>query len=447
MWGFEMVVMTLMIGVNAIFAAYEIALASATPARLRRLSEEHRLGAHDALHMKENMEGSLAVVQLGITLVGAVAAAVGGAGAGEKLTPWIVSATGLTEPTARFWALACLVVPLTIITIIFGELVPKVFALRNTEAVCLRLSPPMRWFSYSVWPAVWFFETSTTAIMSWGERRMGGGDAERGEMVELQDLRAVAALARASRLIGRRQEGIILGAAEMQSRPVGEIMLPAEHISTMDANGSLEENLIASHLDMHTRFPVEEVKGDPQTIAGYVNVKDLIVALRANPADGSFRSIIRPIPELQASQPILASLERLMQEHTHIAIVRDARQRVVGMVTIEDIIEELVGDIRDEYDRLPNHLSPSGKAWVVGGGVALDRFNAVTGFHLSAPDSARAWTVSDWAAAALGREVRGGDIIEADEVRLVVRKVRRQRLQEASCVRTPLNASPPAKGG
>jgi putative hemolysin len=256
MWGFELVVIAVMISVNSVFAAYEIALASVSLVRLQRLADDHRGGAKMALYMKRNVEASLAVIQLGITLVGAIAAAVGGAGAQEKLAPLLVGRLGVTEATAELLGIALVVVPLTVVTITVGELIPKVFALRNAEKVCLALSPTMRWFSLSVWPAVWLFETVVVGVMSWGERHWGRGDAAaKTEMTELQDLRATAALARASRLIGHREERIIVGATEMQSRLVRDIMLPAELINSLDANASLEDNLNAAHLDMHTRFP------------------------------------------------------------------------------------------------------------------------------------------------------------------------------------------------
>src|SRR5262245_6932161 len=203
MWGFELAVMAAMIGVNSVFAGYEIALASVTLARLRKLADDNRRGAKVALYMKENMEASLAVVQLGITLVGAIAAAVGGAGAEEKLAPAIQAALGVKQGTADFIAIAGVVLPLTVVTIIVGELIPKVFAIRNADWVCLRLSPFMRWFAFSVWPAVWLFESIVTGVMSWGEglRKEGG---RKPETAELQEIRATAALARASRLIGHR---------------------------------------------------------------------------------------------------------------------------------------------------------------------------------------------------------------------------------------------------
>jgi putative hemolysin len=121
-----------------------------------------------------------------------------------------------------------------------------------------------------------------------------------------------------------------------------------------------------------------------------------------------------------------------MREHAHIAVVRDAENRVVGMVTLEDILEELVGEVEDEYDRLPAHLAASGASWVAGGGVPIERLQAATGIDLSAeapPGGIR--TLSDWVSGHLGREVRGGDVVERGAVRVVVRKVLRKKVQEA----------------
>ncbi|MBM3279990.1 MAG: HlyC/CorC family transporter [Candidatus Handelsmanbacteria bacterium] len=432
MGGFEFAVMAAMIGVNSVFAGYEIALASVSLARLQQLVQEQRAGAKVARYMKQNMEASLAVVQLGITLVGAIAAAVGGAGAEEMLAPALIGRLGVSEAVAEVLAIVLVVVPLTVCTIVVGELIPKVFALRNAERVCLTLSPFMRWFSLSVWPAVWLFETIVTGVMSWGERHLGAGEPAKTEMAELQEVRATAALARASRLIGHREEQIIVGATQLQSRVVRDIMLPAEHMGTLDANAALADNLIAAHLDMHTRFPVVEHQGEPQTVIGYVNFKDIAAAMRLNPQSADFRAIVRPILSLKDDQAIALALEQLMRERTHIALVRDAENRVVGMVTFEDIIEELVGEIEDEYDRLPAHLVASGTAWVAGGGVPIERLQAATGIDLNAeapPSGIR--TLSDWVSGHLGREVRGGDVVERGAVRVVVRKVLRKKVQEA----------------
>ena len=436
MWGLEIAVMLAMIAINSIFAGYEIALASITVARLQRLATDKRAGAKVALYMKENMEAILAVVQLGITLVAAIAAAVGGAGAEENLAPAIQANLDVTQGTSEFIALAGVVLPLTVVTIIFGELIPKVFALRNAEWVCLRLSPFMRWFAFSVWPAVWLFETVVAGVMSWGER-FRGANSPKPEMAELHEIRATAAIARASRLIGHREEGIIHGATEMQSRAVRDIMLSAAYIRMLDVNASLGDNLVTAHLDMHTRFPVVSQMGDLQTIVGYVNVKDIIATMRLNPKDPSLRSIVRRLPSFRELQPIAECLERLMREHTHIAIVRDQSEKVVGMVSLEDILEELVGEIEDEYDRLPSHIVSSGNAWVVGGGVPLARLKAATGMDLIAdlpPDGAN--TLSEWVIGHLGHELTGGETVEHGIWRVVVRKVRRKKVQEAQVSET-----------
>ena len=429
MWTIELAVMLAMVCFNSVFAAYEIALASVGVARLDSLAREHRKGAAAALRMKKNMEASLAVVQLGITLVGAIAAATGGAGAGESLAPLLVS-WGMLPGTAEFLAIAMVVIPLTVVTIIAGELVPKVFALRNKEWVCLRLSRPMEWFSYTVWPAVWFFETTVELIMRWGERRWKTAAAGSPEEAALQELRAVAALARTSRLIGLREERIIVSAARLSTTSVRAIMLPAKYISMLSADGTLADALIAAHQDMHTRFPVATTPGDPQTIIGYVNFKDIVACLRLSPREPSVRAIVRSLPELSADTPVAACLERLIRENAHIALVRDG-EAIVGMITLEDILEELVGDIQDEYDRLPAHIAPVGKGWIIGGNAGLSQIRETTKVDLPTDGQPLPQTLNEWINHRLGRPPHGGDRIAVDSHEILVRKVRRHLVQEA----------------
>lgn len=433
MGGIELIVMLTMIVFNSVFAAYELALAAVSVTRLQVLVNENTSGARAALHMKENVEASLAAIQLGITLFGAVAAATGGAGAEEEIAPWLQRQLGLSSASTELLAVAVVVLPLTAVTITFGELVPKVFALRNKEWVCLTLSPAMRWFTSSVWPVVWLFETVVTGITDWGQRRFRRGHGEnKTEPAEIQELRAATSLARTSRLIGHREEGIILGAARFASRPVREIALPAAAISMLTADEPLADCLVAAHLDMHTRFPVTERRGDPQAILGYANVKDIVAVLRLAPQKPSLRSIMRPLLNFAAAQSIASCLEQLLRENAHIALVRNAAGAVIGMVTLEDIVEELLGDIKDEYDRPPGYATPSGSSWVAGGGIRLSRLRDVTGIDLGQdlPPSG-AETLTEWVAGHLGRPVQGGDSIDRAGVRIVVRKVRRQQVLEA----------------
>lgn len=436
MFGFELAVMFLMIAVNSVFAGYEIALASISVGRLKQLTERHVAGAGSALYMKENMEASLAVVQLGITLVGAIAAAVGGASAEEKLAPFIAQSFGLSDRLAEVLSIVTVVLPLTVVTIIAGELIPKVFALRNSEWVCLKLSTPMRWFLYSVWPAVWLFEAIVMGIMSLGERNKSkkGDSTSEQELAQLQELRGIAAVARASRVIGHQEERIIQNATEMPSRPVRDIMLGVDDITTLHVMGSLSEHLNRAHMDMHTRFPVVSSKDNPQSIIGYVNVKDIIAALHLNSQKASVLSILRPLTSFPETLPVASCLEQMMREHTHIALVRGEANKIVGMVTLEDILEELVGEIGDEYDRLPFHISGTDKTWIVGGGLTLEKFDAVTHIDLKQiSNHTHAKNVNEWICSELKTlsEIRGGEAIVKGGVKIAVRKVRRHKVQEA----------------
>lgn len=436
MWGVDLTVMLLMIVINSIFAAYELALASVGLARLDTLAREKRHGAAAALRMKGRMEASLAVVQLGITLVGVIAAATGGSGAEEKIEP-VFREWGMSDGVAQVVALATVVLPLTVVTIIFGELVPKVFALRNTEWVCLQLSPFMEWFALIVRPAVWLLEKSVQTVMDWSQKWRAKPD-DVPHSAALQELQAIAALARTSRLIGARQEGIIVNAARLSHTPVRAIMLPAGDISMLHADDSMDECLIAAHHDLHTRFPVSEQRDDPQTILGYANFKDIIAAMRLSPRDSSLRGILRPLISFRSDQSVAACLEQMIHTRNHIALVKSPPGETLGMITMEDILEEMLGEIHDEFDRLPAHISRSGTGWIVGGHATVDAVRKVAGLDLKPmhPDRIQL-TVTDWVSERLGGAVEGGEVLNVDDLRVVVRKVRRQRVYEAQITQVP----------
>jgi putative hemolysin len=288
----------------------------------------------------------------------------------------------------------------------------------------------MEWFSYSVWPAVRFLEATVTWIMHW-LRRARLTESTTAEEAKLQELHGAAEMARLARLIGGREHGIIVSALHMKSRALRQVMLPAEYMGVLVADQSLAEALVTAHTEMHTRFPVTEEAGNPQRIMGYVNFKDIVAALRLAPTSPSLRSLVRQLRSFDAEMAVSDCLEYLMKERIHIALVRDAGGKVLGLVTLEDVIEELVGEIYDEFDRLPSHLIRAGRGWIAGGFVSLAQLKATTGLDLRPISEKPVYTLNDWIVERLDQPPRGGDELVGDNCRVLVRKTRQILVHEA----------------
>jgi len=195
---------------------------------------------------------------------------------------------------------------------------------------------------------------------------------------------------------------------------------------------SLSDALIKAHLDMHTRFPVCEKAGEPQTIIGYLNFKDIVNALKMSPENPSVQGITRPIKKIPTGIPLSQALSEMMREKAHIAIVVSQEQVVIGMIALDDIIEELVGEIEDEFDRLPTYVQPCGMGWIVGGAVSMNVVASTLGIELpfeNMPE--RTPTLAEWVAQKLGRDIESGEILSFDNISVTVRKLRRRKLAEA----------------
>lgn len=428
---FEFIIIFVVLVCNAVFTAYEMALASISRARLVVLVNQKKKGAEEAAFMKDRIEASLAVAQLGITFFGSIAAATGGAGVAHSLTPYLNDQFHLGKFWSEFLALVFLVVPLSIATIIFAELVPKMYALNHRETICLRLSPFMKWLAFICYPVVIVLEKIVKKVLFYlSEKRRGHKMRE--ENMGLHELNAAVSLARTSRLIGAREEKIVLSAAQLSVRPIKDIIIPITDVSMISLKSTLTDALIRAHLDLHTRFPVCADDHDLQSVQGYVNFKDIIVALKSNPADPSINGIIRPIKTVDAMTPISQVLEQMMQERLHIAMVADNEKKLIGMITLEDIIEEMVGEIEDEYDRLPTYVHPYGSGWLMGGGVTFKTIAVASGADLSAvsyydPNL----RLADWCTKKLKNQLMGGEVIEDGVLQIIVRKLRRKKLGEA----------------
>ena len=424
----EWIIIVLMLAGNAVFAAYEMALASVSRARLEILVRESRRGAQSAAFMKDRLEASLSVIQLGITLASAIAAATGGAEAGKWLSPWIKSALGVSAETAEVLALLTFVLPLSAITIVFAELVPKMIGINNKEAVVLTLSPAMRVVSRIFRPVVFVFEMIVKRLARVVQgRRVNEGLPE--EQSGLLELRAAAALARATRVIGPLEERIVVSAVQLSTRTVAEALVPASDVATIPASASLMEALVVAHMHMHTRYPVCGEARNPQSIEGYVTFKDIVAALKIDQTGNGLRGILRPISRIEPKTTLAKALADMIQDRVHIALVAE-ETRVLGLLTVEDLLEELVGDLHDEYDRLPAHIHPIGGGWLAGGGALIASLREAMGDRVFSRADPKL-TLADWVSGERGSSVLCGDLIQAEGMDVLVRKVRRNRVSEA----------------
>ena len=426
----EITVILLMLTFNGVFAGYEMSLASLSLGRIKDLAEQGRPGARAALAMKSKMEASLAVVQIGITLVGAIAAATGGAGAEEVISPWLKGRLHVSSQAADFLAITAVVIPLSAVTITLGELVPKTIAIKNSERVCLLLSPVMKYFSYVMYPTVVLFEWLTKLFVSVFENGLPRSHLQKGD-IGLIELRAQARALRTERIIGPEQEKIIIGASNFTKTSVIDIVIPAEDIVTLWVDGELPDHFITVHLEPYTRFPVVELQGDPQTIIGYVNIKELLFLAKAHPGNPFLREILRPMLTFSPEINLGRAFSVMMKEHVHLALVRDRTGLVRGMITLEDILEEVVGDIQDEFDRLPRHLTQLGRQWIVGGGVQVRALLSKIGREDLLAEDNMGLTFSDWVIREHGKKPKGGDVARVHDLDILVRKVRHSHIHEA----------------
>ncbi len=421
-------IIVLMLLLNALLAAYEMALASVARTKLSILVQEKKKGAESALYMKDHIEGSLATIQIGISLVGAIAAAIGGADADKLFTPWLQNTLHLHHHLAHILSVVLVVLPLSFVTIVFAELTPKTFALKNKEWVILCLSPYMRYLYNFLFPLVRIMESIVGFLTQKTLRK--NTDPKTAQKAALADLRAAVSIASNSRLFTQAEEKIVLSSAQFCVRKIKEIQVPLEQVYMLYAQDTIADTFVKAHLDMHTRFPVYEKPDDRQSIIGYLNFKDIFNATKTAAAGTSptTRSILRPIMHLDEDTLISTALQQLMKAKQHICLVTDHDQ-ITGILTLEDIFEELVGEIEDEYDFFPAYIRPFGNGLVVSATARMqDVFKQL---EIPVPaDMPAQQTAQEWAEQHAGHTLTISETVRADGLQAAARKFRRRKLME-----------------
>ena len=333
----ELGLIALGIVLNGFFAASEISLISARVGRLTAMRAPAR-GVAAALRLKESPDTFLATVQIGITLVGTLASAVGGATAARALAPFLAS-IGFGQ-AAQPVALGIVVVAITYVSLIFGELVPKAIALRDPERLAVRVAVPIAWLSRVSGWLVRFLTASTNAVL----RVVGFGQAPESMPVSEAEIRYLVREGAARGIFERTEEQLVHNVFEFADKTVREVMVPRPRIRGLDVATPPEELPRALAAIGHSRVPVYE--HDIIHPVGVLFAKDVFRAL----AEGrplSLSALLRPAVFVPEATKISEVLRQLQQQREQLALVVDEYGTVVGLITVEDIIEEIVGEIRD----------------------------------------------------------------------------------------------------
>lgn len=401
--------------VSTLCSLVEAVLLSLSPSQVAELTRRHPAAGAIWTRLKAGIERPISAILILNTTAHTVGAAVAGA-----------AFDGLYG--ARWIWLFSLV--FTFLMLQLTEILPKTVGVARNRDLAPFLARPLDLFATLLHPVVWF----TRLLNRPFERKVGHGERP----CTLEEISALAGLASLAREINPHQERIIRGVSRLSQVPVRQVMLPLEQVSFLSADQSLAEALVAAHRDAHTRYPVRET-GEPLQVLGYVNFKEIVAVLRTNPRQPSLRGIIRPLQFVPSDVPAADLLRAFVDEHVHIAMVRDAAGGLLGLVTFEDLVEELVGDIQDEFDRLPRHFHALPQAqWLVGGGLAMKE----VGSRVGVPLPTDAPSLSQWTEDRLGRPPQAGDEFVVSGLRVTVRRVRRNRVFEVALARTESSTDP-----
>ncbi len=302
----------------------------------------------------------------------------------------------------------------------FTEILPKTVGVLYNRTIAIWIAQPLQTLVVLLHPVI--------QIVRWVnrpfERRHPDGQA----VATPEEIAALAGLARLTRQITPHQERIIKGGSRLSHSRVKDVMIPIEQVSMLSLSQSLSEAIIAAHMDAHTRYPACE-GGDRNRVVGYVNFKEMVYTLRTNPHDATLRGIVRPVRFIKPDESADELLKAFVDEHAHMAVVQDRQGNTLGLVTLEDLIEELVGELEDEFDRLPRMTHAlSGKLWMIGGGVLISEVNEK--LKVTLPELTQ--TLSRWLLSRLGNAPRPGDVYREFDLTFTIRRVRRGKVFEVS---------------
>jgi putative hemolysin len=423
-----MVVVFVLIG--GFFSGTELALISLRESQVRALSEQGRRGA--ALHkLLADPNRFLATVQIGVTLATLSASAFGAETLNKPFTAALVG-WGLSSGLAGPLAFIVVTVGVSYLSLVLGELTPKRLALQRAEGLAMFVAPSLNRLATLSRPIVWVLSVSTNALV----RLVGGDPKVSGESISQEELRDLVAAHESLSSDERRLIDEVFRAGE---REVREVMTPRTEVSFLDASTTASRAARQVADSNWSRFPV--AGRDEDDVVGFVHVRDLFLPGHPAGRAATVGDLAREVKRLPGTAGVLTALSEMRRENQHLAIVIDEYGGTDGIVTLEDLIEEVIGEIYDEYDDevAPEGAEPSDGPREVDGLLNLDDFTEATGLRL--PEGPYE-TVAGYVLAELGRLPEVGDTIEVDGRSVTVLELDGRRIArlQVSAPPTPADA-------
>jgi len=424
--GLDLIVTFLLVFANGFFVATEFAITRLRPTQVADFERDGRPGARSVRHAVDRIDSYLSACQLGITLA-SIGLGVVGKPVFEELLEPILGENAAIGGVVLAGALAFGIV--TLLHVVVGELAPKSFAIARTAGASLFLAPPMRVFYLLTRPVVDLFNAMGNLLLRpFGippARDVGHSPHSEDELRVL--LRQSAAEGLIDREEGRFSENVLLF-GDLRAR---EVMVPRPEVDWVTAEDSIGDVARRSIETGHTRLPVCETEGGLDAPVGVIHAKDLLPAL-VRPGEPSVRDLARPLARVSESVLLDELLRDLRREHAHIALVVDEHGTTIGLVTLENIIEEIVGEIEDEFDADHEELieQRDGRA-IVSGAAPIRLVAERLGVEVANPHEA---TIGGHVVELLGRVPEVGELVEVDGHTMEVTAVEETRVAELTLV-------------
>ncbi|MFY4775483.1 hemolysin family protein [Metabacillus sp. RGM 3146] len=389
----NLLLVAFLIAITAFFVATEFAIVKVRSSRLDQLIAEGNTKAFAAKTVTSNLDEYLSACQLGITITALGLGWLGEPAVERLLHPVFVS-LHINESLAGILSFIIAFAVITFLHVVIGELAPKTLAIQKAESVTMAFSKPLMFFYKVMFPFIWVLNNSARLFAGiFGLKPVSGSELAHSE----EELRIILTESYQSGEINQSEFRYVNRIFEFDDRVAKEIMVPRTEIATVSIEKEFRENLETMNTEKYTRYPV--VNGDKDHILGMINIKEIFTDLfylsEEERKNVSLEKYIRPVIQVIDSIPIHDLLIKMQKERVHMAILVDEYGGTAGLVTVEDILEEIVGEIRDEFDQDEvSEIQKKGEAhYLVDGKVLLDQINSL--FHLDI-DEEEIDTVGGW---------------------------------------------------